>query len=571
MYDGEWLAAVLTQCGFTGVAVMTATPVVAARVFGTTTVEGEAIELRVELPLDFPAVLPNVRLYPWDVLGVLPHVTPGEGGVCYQDSEGLLLDQSRPAELVEWALDQTLAELGRGVRGENQTDFTEEYEASWGVLPGKGTLYNVTDIPTQPCELTVIRRSEVEMYLAVSEEEVRSFLQFEHIGKHTIQRATFLPLPAGTYIEPPRPDRAFWSAEELRTWLGPGIATLTSKQQHALLDGRKSKNGVIIIGLPRPSQGMALFAVRYQSPTGEHPLRPGVAAILRPLQIARWERSYLVPRGGGQTSLADKHVLLVGCGAVGGRLAHELVQSGVLRLTLLDFDLHAPDNTFRHVLGFPRQIQSKVKALRDELRSKYPYVQVEVVKSTVQAAYRKGAVRWNDFDLVIAATGNPTVELWLNAQIHQLAVQTSAIFTWLEAYGIGGHALLTHSGSPGCLQCLYTDPSEPQLVNRAAFAQSGQKFSVSLAGCSARHTPYGSLDAARTVEIAVRLAVRALLGRETGAPLLSWKGEADDFLAAGFQLAPRYEVGQEQLIRNRYRYHAATCPVCGRCSVADAA
>lgn len=508
-------------------------------------------------------MLPTVRLRPWDALGIIPHVTATEGGVCYQDAEGLLLDQDRPDALVNWALDQAMAELGRGVRGENRTDFTEEFEASWALLKYRGALYNVADIPSLARELSIIRRTETEAYLAEDATQVLSFLQFENIGKHNVQRATFLPLPAGTYIEPPRPDRPFWSTEELRQWLAPGVANLSNKQRRVLLDRRKSQHGVIIVALPRPSQGVALFAVRYHSPTGEHPLLPGVAATLWPLQVARRERAYLVPRGGGQTSLADKHVLLIGCGAVGGRLAHDLVQSGVLRLTLVDFDLHSADNTFRHVLGYPRKGLSKVEALREELRSKYPYVQVTTINATIQAAHRKGEVKWNNFDILIAATGNPTVELWLNAQVHSPEVRQSAVFTWLEAYGIGGHALLTHAGKVGCLQCLYTDPNESQLVNRAAFAQAGQKFSMSLAGCSARHTPYGSLDAARTAETATRLAIRALLGREASAPLISWKGDPEDFLAAGFQLTPRYSASEEQLSRNRYRFHASTCPICG--------
>jgi molybdopterin/thiamine biosynthesis adenylyltransferase len=533
-------------------------------------VEAQLVELRVGLPVDFPSVLPVVKLRPWDALGVIPHVTAIEGGVCYQDSEGLLLDQNRAGALVDWGVDQALVELSRGVRGDNRTDFTEEFEASWSQLKGKGTLRNVADIPTFPCKLTVVRRTETELYLAADEEQVLSFLQFERLGKHNVQRATFLPLPANTYIEPPRPDRPFWSAEELRQWLAPGIANLSNRQRRALLLRSSSQQGVIVVALPRPSQGVAVFAVRYQSPTSEHPLLPGVSATLWPLQVARRESAYLVPRGGGQASLATKHVLLVGCGAVGGRLAHDLVQSGVLRLTLVDFDMHSADNTFRHVLGYPRKgVITKVAALREELQAKYPYVQVTAVNDGIQAAHRKGTVQWNDFDLLIAATGNPTVELWLNAQLHGPTVQTSALFTWLEAYGIGGHALLTHSGTVGCLQCLYTDPDETQLANRAAFAQAGQKFSMSLAGCSARHTPYGSLDAVRTAEMAARLAVRALTNRESAAPLVSWKGDAEDFLAAGFRLAPRYAASEEALSRNRYRYQAPTCPICGPYITAD--
>lgn len=563
-YDGEWLAAAVTGYGLTKVAVLPTSASGTVWVRALALVEQQPVELRVGLSVDFPTELPVVRLHPWDALGVLPHITAGKGTVCYQDSEGLLLDQSQPEALVSWALAHALAELAKGIRGENKADFTEEFEASWLALPSKTVLHNVADVPQRASELNVIWRTNTEAYTAADANQVLSFLQFDRLGKYTLQQATFLPLPAGSYIEPPRPDQPFWTAAELRQWLAPGLELLSAKERRKLLEGRHSQHGIIVVSLPRPSQGVALFALRYQSPIGEHPLLPGIEAKLWPLQLLRLERSYLVPRGGGQNTLAGKRILLVGCGAVGGRLAHDLVQSGILDITLVDADLHAPDNTFRHVLGYPRKgFVAKVTALHDELRVKYPYVQVKAVKSTIQSAYQAGKIIWNDYDLVIAATGNPTIELWLNAQLHQPGVRAAALFTWLEAYGIGGHALLTQANQPGCLRCLYTDPDVYQLLNRAAFAQAGQKFSMSLAGCSARHTPYGALDASRTAELAARLALRSLTGSEHGAPLLSWKGDAADFLAAGFHLAPRYQASEEQLFRNRYLYVAPTCPVCG--------
>jgi molybdopterin/thiamine biosynthesis adenylyltransferase len=530
---------------------------------GQTQVEGYDIELEVGVPLDFPSALPLVRLVPWDALGMVPHVSSANGMVCYQDSEGLLLDKSMPVELVEWAVKQALTELSKGVRGENRTDFTEEFEASWGHLPGKITLRNVVDVSTEPRGLSALWRSGTEVYLAESDQQVAAFLQVKKVNSYTAQRATFLPLPAGSYVQPPRADRPFWSAADLRHWTAPALESLTDKQRRGLLLNSKSQNGVVVFALPRPSQGVALFAVRYQSPTGAHPLLPGVEARLWPLQVARWEPAYLVPRGGGQASLREKQVLLIGCGAVGGHVAHDLVRSGVLHLTLVDPDAHSLENTFRHVLGMARRAAPKAEALRDELRAKYPYLIVEAVASTVEAAHRKGKIKWEAFDLIVAATGNPTTELWLNEQVHQCPAMPPALFTWLEAYGIGGHAILTQPNHPGCLQCLYTDPADPRLINRAAFAQAGQQFSMSLAGCSARHTPYGSLDASRTAEVAVRLALRVLAGKETGAPLISWKGDAEEFTSAGFALSDRFAVSEERLFKSRYTYLAPQCSVCG--------
>jgi molybdopterin/thiamine biosynthesis adenylyltransferase len=530
---------------------------------GTAQVEGSLVQLRVGLPPDFPSQLPQILLTPWDALGVLPHVSAPSGVVCYKDSEGLLLDQTRPAALVAWALQEALAELAKGVRGENRVDFTEEFEANWLQLPDGVLLRNVLDLPPQPSELRVFWLNG-GVYLANDDRQIAAFLQQDNLGKYTAGRALYLPLPAGSFVQPPRPDRSFWTAAELRHWLAPGLAALSHSQQRAFLTANTSQSGVIVIGLPRPSQGIALFAVSYRSPTGCHPLLPGSQATLRPMQVERWEPSYLVPRGGGQIALQMKRVLLIGCGAIGSVLAHDLVRSGVLQLTLVDFDLHTMENTFRSALGMARKPGPKVNVLETELRAKYPYVTVRPIKGTIQAAYRQGLIKWQDYDVIVAATGNPTAERWLNQQLHLSASNPPALFTWLEAYGIGGHAVLTRPGTPGCLECLYTIASgQGILANRAAFAADGQVFSLSLAGCSARHTPYGALDAARTAELAARLTVRLLLGREPGSPLLSWKGDSDDFLQAGFVLADRFTASEERLFTNRYAYGQPTCRVCG--------
>jgi molybdopterin/thiamine biosynthesis adenylyltransferase len=562
-YDEAWLLAVLAQQGLTDLKGLSRSGRVWAQ--GTAQVESRAVQLRVGLPPDFPSSLPQVLLTPWDALGVLPHISALSGTVCYKDSEGLLLDQSRPAELVAWALQQALVELARGVRGENRLDFTEEFEANWHQLPNAASLRNVLDLPTGPSEMRVFWLNDGHAYLADEDRQVAAFLQRDNLGKYTAGRALYLPLPTGSFVEPPRPDRPFWTAAELRHWLAPGLTTMTDAQRRAWLTANASQSGVLVVGLPRPSRGTALFAMSYRSPAGHHPLLPGAEVVLRPMQVQRWEPSYLVPRGGGQLSLRTKRVLLIGCGAIGGIVAHELVRSGVLQLTLVDFDIHQMENTFRSVLGMARQPGPKVDVLAAELRTKYPYLTVRPINGTVQAAYRTGLLNWSDYDLIVAATGNPTAERWLNEQLWAADHHPPALFTWLEAYGIGGHALLTRPGVSGCLECLYTTATgQVMLVNRAAFAAEGQVFSLSLAGCSARHTPYGALDAARTAELATRLAVRFFAGREAGSPLLSWKGDSTDFTEAGFTLADRFAASEERLFTSRYAYRQPACRVCGR-------
>jgi molybdopterin-synthase adenylyltransferase len=195
-----------------------------------------------------------------------------------------------------------------------------------------------------------------------------------------------------------------------------------------------------------------------------------------------------------------------------------------------------------------------------------PYAQVEIVPSTIEEAHTTGKVMLADYDLIVSALGNPTAELALNARVRELDDGPPLVFAWLEPLGIGGHALLTGSGrTPGCFACLYAPPDKAvaALHNRASFAAPGQPFHRSLVGCGNVYTPYGSLDAAQTAQIAARLALDVLTGRDQRSRLRSWKGDSQAFLAEGFQIAARYELTADQLASQETHYPSPRCPVCG--------
>ena len=297
-----------------------------------------------------------------------------------------------------------------------------------------------------------------------------------------------------------------------------------------------------------------------------HPLaEDGVAQRLRPITIVRRDHSFLVQRGGGHTALRDKRVLLLGCGAVGGSLALELARAGVGHLALLDHDIFKPENTYRHVLGKRYWGQNKALAMKYAITTQLPFAEVQAIPKTIETALDHDMVRLSDYDLILSALGNPTSELALNEQVRGLAGGPPIIFTWLEPLGVGGHAVLSGQGDkPGCFECLYTPPdeSDASMHNRASFGAAGQIYSRSLAGCANLYTLYESLDAAQTAQLAARLAIDVPVGSERRNILRSWKGSAEAFTAAGFDLAPRYHRSEDELRRLEACYPSLRCRIC---------
>jgi molybdopterin/thiamine biosynthesis adenylyltransferase len=542
-----------------------------AGVVGELQVGDRRVSVKLVLPSNFPLAFPFLYLQPWDALGFIPHVLADSGYVCYVASEGLLLDRRDPVAIVAEAIRRTSVLLADGVSGANRFDFVDEFESYWSRLPNGVPIWSLLDPGTEVRKVVCMSPAKGWAWLAGSLEDRSALFNGRTSGgdKLTIQNAIYLPLEPDSFVLPPQADRPMWSVAEARELLLPNLSAENRARLGVLTRKCKSRE-YVFVSIPRPSSGSVMFGLRFDGCSEFHPLVAGATAEgVTPLQLNRLDKSYIVPRGGGEVSLSDKRVLIAGCGSVGGYLAFELVRAGVLDLTTLDPDKLSVENTFRHVLGWKHPGKNKAEALKAEIEETFPYVCVSPVATSLERALREKALDLSSFDLIVCALGNPTVELAFDEYLHSRpGQQLPAVYTWLEPFGIGGHAVATGNGpSGGCFACLYTSPivGNDDLNNRAAFAvpDPGRPFARSLSGCGSLHTPYGSLDAMRTAALAAGLAVDILSGRESGNPLRSWKGDPRAYQEAGYEVSSRFAMSQEQLHNSRYSHQTARCPVCG--------
>ncbi len=160
------------------------------------------------------------------------------------------------------------------------------------------------------------------------------------------------------------------------------------------------------------------------------------------------------------------------------------------------------------------------------------------------------------------AIGQPTESRLLQRRL-AAANGPRAVFTWVEALGIGGHALASAPrGEPGCYDCLFSKNGAPYA--RSDFAAEGQDLTARLAGCSSSFTPYSYLDALRTAELAARLATKVLLGEEPEATLISRKGDAAKFITQGYKTSERFNAAGPEVIVRGEALANTDCTTCGR-------
>lgn len=261
---------------------------------------------------------------------------------------------------------------------------------------------------------------------------------------------------------------------------------------------------------------------------------------ISPFDVDMFNKERLMPRSGADKNLLNKRVLIVGCGSVGGDVADKLARGGVGNLTLIDPEILTLDNLYRHILPVQLINFSKTSALALQLRSSYPWLKVIDFVMGLKDIKSKKALE--QFDLIIIAIGSPTLERQFQDWMVSNNVNTPVINTWLEGYGIGGHAVIELPSSKGCLKCAYLEPATLArgLSSNLNFIRENQDVTVNYAGCGNAFIPYNYLSASNTANISVDLALKYLMGRITQSSKVSWKGDAIDALEKGLILTDRY-------------------------------
>ena len=84
--------------------------------------------------------------------------------------------------------------------------------------------------------------------------------------------------------------------------------------------------------------------------------------------VKRVDHQRIHSRGGDGRDFSQKRVLLIGCGSLGGYVAHLLSRAGIGHITITDNDRLGWENLGRHILGASSVGRSKSEALAEKLK-----------------------------------------------------------------------------------------------------------------------------------------------------------------------------------------------------------
>jgi len=185
-----------------------------------------------------------------------------------------------------------------------------------------------------------------------------------------------------------------------------------------------------------------------------------VRRIVSTMSLARYHKQMLFAGVGrdGQQRLADSHVLLIGCGALGCVLADTLVRAGVGRIRIVDRDFVELSNLQRQILFDEQDVQEhlpKVIAAERRLRRVNSEISIEPVVADVD--WSNIAEFADGVSLILDGTDNFEIRYLIN----DVSLQTGIPWIFTGCTGSVGQVMPVFPHDSACLRCLMPGPPPP--------------------------------------------------------------------------------------------------------------
>lgn len=525
-------------------------------------IAGKYTEVIVGFNNNFPLSIPQYFIKENEKFDFIPHIER-DGKVCYIHEDYVYLNADDPYGIITETYNLTKATIERGLNKSNFIDFINEFEAYWNRIDGCETIFGNLIIPNEP-KLIKIGYNEDKRF-AVSEAEgcinqIHRFIKLNNKGV-TYKNGIIIPFIVGSEFMPPR-----YNEPVSIDYLKSIIDSLNKKEKQKLFklcSRLKCSELYVLFSFKHDNGNHSLFGVKFSSAmticfalTAEE-----FKGKITPINVHRLDKEYLFKRGGLGLSSFEKKGLIIGGGSIGGFISEELVRNGFFDLTIVDGDILSSDNCYRHLTGYSFIGKSKALAIKEKVERYFPHSKITEVSDSIENALAKKKINFNNFDFIIIATGNVTINIYLNNLLNKNHLGTPVFYAWNDPYGIGGHCLVTNIKKGGCYSCIYTNEN---FYNTASFAHQNQpkSFLKSISGCGSLYTPYGSMDSMQTCLITIKKVIDVMNDSTENNAIYSWKGKSTIFLAEGYNLSERYNMTESLLAERRHAFENKQCKTC---------
>lgn len=262
----------------------------------------------------------------------------------------------------------------------------------------------------------------------------------------------------GMLIFVPATPRRFSSWNEFKSMLAEhGITTIENRKWYAVVFPEQSGN--------RRSRRYSWLLIFSQPP-----------ARLQPIRTFVYRESENDARIPGLSWLTKKKIAIVGCGAIGSKVAVALAAAGVRRFVLVDPDIMEPFNAVRHEAGIDCFGIVKVRSVARRIVQANPGADGNLDLAVIRLggihshAEESGILdRIGGCDLVLNATGHAGVSRYLNEICYDLKIST--VYASVTNGAWSGELIRVVPGKTPCWLCFhdqyYSAPPPGQPVPQA--------------------------------------------------------------------------------------------------------
>lgn len=530
--------------------------------------ENQFCEMRISFSEYYPSKIPDIFV-----------VNPKErymhmdskGKLCLFDNSSILINENLPEQLLLDCFDKAVEIITTDTNSQTYVEeVMREFESYWCAV-AKAKMYSAIEVQENEYFEATMFVSKGIRVLASSEEEAKflacNYLNATNDDNSFSAKCLVIGLRKNAKLIEVK-DTYKW--RDIRKYVMENVSGSVKREFRKFLD-KRVKNTIRYMVLSFPGKyGNILFGFRLSFTNRNYEkIEKLYGATVECVYINRIDREYLLQRCGAETTLSGKKILLLGCGSIGGYLANNLCQLGIESLDLLDVDWFAVENVHRHFLGFDaikKGPRDKALLLKERLEEMYPYVDIDSLDYKDRSAefFISKNDRLKNYDLVVSALGEPTVNLKINRILYEQNINVPFVCCFNEPYGIGGHAIATNIDNNSCLRCMYTDVISPELVQfKASYVKAGQNFRKNISGCGSAFVPYSCLDSQQTAIVTARLVADILKNKEVSNCMRSWIGTSEDLEEEGFEVSDFYRLHSEEAPLIKMEIQAAKyCPIC---------
>lgn len=494
----------------------------------------DSISLRILITKSFPYLPPRIGIWPKREILSWPHLEE-YGLLCLLSNEHSISPE-RPGEVVVALLTEAVKLVNQCLSDPDSTAFQDEFISYWGKGAVHKRQFIAISAPTPPSRfLFALDHKNITVFSDETDGLIRWVGNV--FGKDPQPRVPY-KLPFFWLDKFPIPSQYPSSVSTLRELVKMDALALSILDSFAsaktyfnlpmILIGSNNEYGRAFGGLiithPRKLKGPAKTSNK-KNRRKSIPVKPVVITQIDRVTVTRSDPEWVHGRDHNPaiSLLKTAHVIILGVGSVGSGVAELLIKSGVGKLTLVDPELLAPENVYRHEMGIANiwgkdgNCQNKATALAQVLNQRFPHARIVGIPSGWQEMESDVLSQAN---LIVSTIGVWSQEAELNESLQHQKTPPPIIYGWTEAHAVAGHAVLIMPGE-GCLRCVVTEMGKPKITTAEIPVE---KILSPIPACGGHFQPYGAVELSYIQGIISELCISTLTKHVDKSTINSWIG-----------------------------------------------